>query len=148
MWILLLSMVFTVVAARFGFCQNPESMAKEKEFRIERSIPKAGIACIQCHKQEHPGIFADWANSRHANANITCIDCHLAEEFDPDVSKSHYKQYEKSDSKYGRPEYKVPVAGVVTPKDCSRCHPDEAKQYSTKASMPIPWKLSGKLIRG
>ncbi|MEZ4550169.1 MAG: hypothetical protein R2874_06755 [Desulfobacterales bacterium] len=116
MWILLLSMVFTVVAARFGFCQNPESMAKEKEFRIERSIPKAGIACIQCHKQEHPGIFADWANSRHANANITCIDCHLAEEFDPDVSKSHYKQYEKSDSKYGRPEYKVPVAGVVTPK--------------------------------
>jgi len=60
-----------------------ENMAKEKEFRIERSIPDAGVACIQCHKREHPGIFADWANSGHASANITCIDCHKAEEHDP-----------------------------------------------------------------
>ncbi len=139
-----LSVFFSLVVVTAGFCQSQNSMAKEKEFRIERSISEAGIACIQCHKQEHPGIFADWANSRHANANITCIDCHLAEEFDPDVSQAHYKQYEKSDSKYGRPEYKVPVAGVVTPKDCSRCHPDEAKQYAKSKhanTIEIIWKI-------
>ncbi len=49
---------------------------KEKEFRIERSMSKQAKACIMCHKEEHPGLFTDWANSRHASANITCLDCH------------------------------------------------------------------------
>lgn len=128
-----------------------EKMAKEKEFRIERSISDAGVACIQCHKQEHPGIFADWANSRHANANITCIDCHLAEETDPDISRDHYKQYEKSDTPWGRKQYRVPVAGVVTPKDCSRCHPDEAAQYKDSKhanTLEIIWQIDSWLKKG
>ncbi|MBS3733082.1 MAG: hydroxylamine oxidoreductase [Desulfobacterales bacterium] len=127
------------------------NMAKEKEFRIERSIPEAGIACIQCHKQESPGIFADWANSRHASANITCIDCHKADKTDPDVSRGHYEQYEQSDTQWGRNEYRVPVAGVVTPKDCSRCHPDEADQYSRSKhanTLEIIWKLDPWLNKG
>ncbi|MCF8095081.1 MAG: hydroxylamine oxidoreductase [Desulfobacteraceae bacterium] len=134
-----------------GFLQAQENTAKEKEFRIERSIPEAGIACIRCHKQENPGIFADWADSRHASANITCIDCHKADKTDPDVSKDHYKQYEKSDTKWGREKYRVPVAGVVTPKDCSRCHPDEAEQYSRSKhanTLEIIWKLDPWLNKG
>jgi len=135
---------FCIMTVGTGFCAAADTMTKEKEFRIERSIPEAGIACIQCHKQVSPGIFADWANSRHASANITCIDCHQAEEFDPDVSKAHYKQYEQSDSKYGRQEFKVPVTAVVTPKDCSRCHPDEASQFSKSKhanTLEIIWKI-------
>lgn len=127
-----------------AMAQPKEDMSKQKEFRIDRSISPAGIACIQCHKQAHPAIFSDWANSRHANANITCIDCHLAEEFDPDVSKEHYKQYEKSDNPYGRPEFKVPISAVVTPKDCSRCHPDEARQYAVSKhanTIDIIWQI-------
>jgi hydroxylamine dehydrogenase len=134
-----------------SYAQPKEDMSKQKEFRLERSISPAGVACIQCHKQEHPGIFSDWANSRHANANITCIDCHIAEEFDPDVSKEHYKQYEKSDSKYGRPEFKVPISAVVTPKDCSRCHPDEVKQYSVSKhanTNDIIWQIDKWLQNG
>jgi ssDNA-binding Zn-finger/Zn-ribbon topoisomerase 1 len=123
-----LASLFVVVSMMtLAYAQN---QPKAKEFRIERSMPKEAVACIECHKMEHPGIFGDWANSRHANANVTCYDCHKAESFDPDVSKEHYKQYERGDYKYGTKEYKVPVAAVVTPKDCSRCHPDEAKQYA------------------
>jgi len=123
-----LASLFVVVSMMtLAYAQN---QPKAKEFRIERSMPKEAVACIECHKMEHPGIFGDWANSRHANANVTCYDCHKAESFDPDVSKEHYKQYERRDYKYGTKEYKVPVAAVVTPKDCSRCHPDEAKQYA------------------
>ena len=59
--------------------QNTKNMPKEKVFRIERSTPKEAIACIECHKKENPGLFADWAQSRHASANITCYDCHKAE---------------------------------------------------------------------
>ena len=124
--------------------QTAANMPKEKEFRIERSMSKEAVACIQCHKRENPGIFADWANSRHANANITCLDCHKAEEFDPDVSTEHYKQYDRSDSEFGTREYKTPVTAVVTPKDCSRCHPDEAKQYGQSKhanTLEIIWKI-------
>lgn len=123
----LASLLVVVSMMTLAYAQN---QPKAKEFRIERSMPKEAVACIECHKMEHPGIFADWANSRHASANVTCYDCHKAESFDPDVSKEHYKQYERRDYKYGTKEYKVPVAAVVTPKDCSRCHPDEAKQYA------------------
>jgi hydroxylamine dehydrogenase len=121
-----------------------QNMAKEKEFRIERSMPKEAIACIECHKREHPGIFNDWAHSRHASANITCYDCHKADKTDPDVSQSHFKQYERSEVKYGSKEFMVPISAVVTPKDCSRCHPDEAKQYGISKhanTLEIIWKI-------
>ena len=127
--IILLSLTcLFIIGPRAADAQSAPNIPTQKEFRIERSMPKEAVACIECHRQVNPGLFADWAKSRHANANITCYDCHIAEEFDKDVSKPHYKQYERSDLKYGKKEYMVPVAAAVTPKDCSRCHPDEAKQ--------------------
>ncbi len=128
-----------------------QNVPKEKAFRIERSMPEAAVACIECHKREHPGLFADWANSRHASANITCLDCHQAEATDPDVSEEHFKQYERADLAYGRKEFKVPISSVVTPKDCSRCHPDEAKQFGTSKhanTMEIIWKIDPWLNKG
>lgn len=142
---------FLVTGALITNAETAKNQAKEKEFRIERSMPKEAVACIECHKKENPGIFADWAHSRHANANITCLDCHKAEEFDPDVSKEHYKQYERADQKYGTKEYKVPISSVVSPKDCSRCHPDEAKQYSRSKhanTLEIIWKIDPWMNKG
>jgi nitrate/TMAO reductase-like tetraheme cytochrome c subunit len=140
-----------VTGAMIADAQTTANQSKMREFRIERSMSKEAVACLECHKIESPGIFSDWANSRHANANITCIDCHKAEEFDLDVSKEHYKQYQRADQKYGIPEYKVPVAAPVTPKDCSRCHPDEAKQYSLSKhanTLEIIWKVDPWLNKG
>jgi cytochrome c553 len=149
--ILVLALVFSI---RLGMSQEKAATAtsaegqpnfpKVKEFRIERSMPKEAVACIECHKKETPGIFTDWANSRHANANITCLDCHRADETDPDISKDHFQQYEKSDRPYASKEYKVPISAVVTPKDCSRCHPDEVSQYSRSKhanTLEIIWKI-------
>jgi len=121
---------FLTAGVLIADAQTAANIPKQKEFRIERSMAPQAIACLECHKQEQPGVFGDWAMSRHANANITCYDCHKAEEFDPDVSITHYKQYERSDNRWGIKEYRVPVAAVVTPKDCSRCHPDEARQHA------------------
>ena len=137
--------------ATVSYAEAGKNLPKAKEFRIERSMPKEAIACIGCHKVESPGIFADWGHSRHASANITCLDCHQAEAFDPDVSEEHYKQYERSDQKYGTKEYKIPISAVVTPKDCSRCHPDEAKQYSRSKhsnTIEIIWKIDPWLNKG
>lgn len=140
-----------VMAAPLEDSVAEQNMPKEKAFRIERSMPKEAMACIECHKIEHPGIFADWVKSRHASANITCYDCHKADENDPDVSKNHYKEYDKKDLKYGTRQYSVPVSAVVTPKDCSRCHPDEAKQYSRSKhanTLEIIWKIDPWLNNG
>jgi cytochrome c553 len=43
------------------------------------------------------------------------------------------------------------VAAAVTPKDCSRCHPDEAKQYSRSKhanTLEIIWKIDPWLNKG
>jgi hypothetical protein len=131
--------------------QEAWNAAKEKEFRIERGMPKVGLACIECHKKESPAIFTDWVHSGHASSNISCLDCHGAEPFDPDVSQEHYKQYERSDRPYGTREYRVPIAAAVTPKDCSRCHPDEAKKYSESKhanTMEIIWRIDPWLNHG
>ena len=121
-FVFLLFGLLTLVLAGPALAAN---QIKPKSFRLERSMSKEAQACLECHLKEHPGIFSDWAESRHANANITCIDCHLADETDPDVSETHFKQYQRSDTEWGRAEYRVPIAEAVTPKDCSRCHPDE-----------------------
>ena len=135
----------------FANAQTAANIPTQKEFRIERSMSPQAVACIECHKSEHPGMFADWAKSRHASANITCLDCHQADPSDKDVSKTHFKQYERADVKWGKPEFKVPVAAAVTPKDCSRCHPDEAKQYSQSKhanTLEIIWKIDPWLNKG
>ncbi len=150
--VLLVGLGTGLTRAQTSSAQTPAAnMAKEKAFRIERAMPPEAMACLECHKKEHPGLFSDWANSRHASANITCLDCHRAEESDPDVVKEHYKQYERTDTKWGGKEYKVPIAAVVTPKDCSRCHPDEARQYGQSKhanTIEIIWKLDPWLQKG
>ena len=137
----------TTVAA-----QSPGmNLPRVREFRMERAMPPQAVACIECHKAENPGLFNDWSQSRHAAAGITCLDCHQADPTDRDVSDTHYKQYERADVKYGTKEYKVPVSGVVTPKDCSRCHPDEAMQYSRSKhanTLEIIWKIDPWLNKG
>lgn len=143
-------MVLTAVGITSMTVAQP-NYAKVREFRIERSIPPEAIACIECHRQINPGLFADWANSRHANANITCLDCHLAQPGDQDAAKGHDQVYGRKELPYGEEKYKVPIATVVTPKDCSRCHPDEVTQYSKSKhanTIEIMWKIDPWLNKG
>ena len=102
-------------------------------------------------RSDTPGVFADWAKSRHANANITCLDCHLVQPGDQDVAQDHEKYYSRSDLPWGEGKYKMPIASIVTPKDCSRCHPDEATQYSKSKhanTIEIIWKIDPWLNKG
>jgi hydroxylamine dehydrogenase len=101
-------------------------------------------------RQTNPGLFGDWANSRHANANITCLDCHL-----PSRGIRMWPRATRNTTAAttcpGEEKYKVPIATMVTPKDCSRCHPDEATQYSKSKhanTIEIMWKLDPWLNKG
>ena len=140
-----------LVAAGVMMAFAQPNFAKVKEYRIERSVPPEAQACIACHQTTTPGVFADWAKSRHANANITCLDCHLIQPGDQDIAQDHEKYYGRSDLPWGEEKYKMPIASIVTPKDCSRCHPDEATQYSKSKhanTIEIMWKLDPWLNKG
>ncbi|BDQ33618.1 multiheme c-type cytochrome [Pseudodesulfovibrio portus] len=139
------------VLGLFAVTATAQNFPKVRELRMDRAIPPQGKACIECHKQESPGIFADWAMSRHAAAGITCLDCHQAEPGDQDISIDHEKYYSRGDLPMGEKQYFVPIASPVTPKDCSRCHPDEAKQYAKSKhanTIEIMWKLDPWLNKG
>ncbi len=68
--------------------------------------------CMTCHKEASPGIYQQWRHSPHGEHGVTCLDCHRAEEKDPDAF-SHEG---------------ATIATLVTPKDCARCHEKEAEQ--------------------
>lgn len=152
---LVLAVVSMIYAGAGGlFAQEGASQPNYqivKEFRVERSLSPQAVACIECHKATTPGVFADWAKSEHADSNISCIDCHLAQEGDPDIAKKHEQYYSEKDMPYGEKKYFAPIASIVTPKDCSRCHPDEVKQYSKSKhanTVEIMWKLDPWLNKG
>ncbi|MBI2889322.1 MAG: hydroxylamine oxidoreductase [Nitrospirae bacterium] len=70
--------------------------------------------CEVCHERSSPGIVHDWERSLHAKAEVTCIDCHEAAPSDPDA-RAHEGAY---------------ISAVVSPKDCSRCHPRQVAEFN------------------
>ena len=112
---------------------------KRKKFSLERSISDQAKECISCHQKEGPGQFNDWAAGAHARSNVTCIDCHGADPGDKDISTKHFE--------FGP----IAVTAAVTPKDCSRCHPDEAKEFARSKhanTLKIIWQIDNWLLQG
>ena len=77
-------------------------------------VPASSKDCVECHDKASRGITDQWRGSRHAEKGVGCLDCHKADQADPDAF-SHYGQT---------------IATVVTPRDCSRCHPAETDEFT------------------
>ena len=69
-------------------------------------------ACETCHQETAPGLYRQWANSKHGAAGVSCIDCHAAEAEDVDA-------FEHEGSM---------IATLVTPLDCGECHEQESME--------------------
>jgi hypothetical protein len=78
------------------------------------AVPAESKACVDCHAQGNPGIIEHWKGSTHAEKGVGCVECHRAEEADADAFR----------------HYGAVIASVVTPRDCSRCHPAEGEQFA------------------
>jgi len=116
----------------------------QAENLIAADIPISEVSaeCIDCHAAVHPGIVKDWQNSRHAiitpkdamavegtalkvssknvpenlrGTVVGCAECHLLR------PGAHADTFEHNG-------YEIHT--VVSPKDCSTCHSQEAEQYS------------------
>ena len=112
-WILIvLSLIFLLSLV---FVQRMEVARKLAETgQIDHvSVPTSSKQCVDCHRQTTPGIIAHWEGSTHAETGVACVECHRADEGDAD----------------GFPHYGQHIAAVVTPRDCSRCHGEVAKEF-------------------
>jgi hydroxylamine dehydrogenase len=77
-------------------------------------IPETSRACVDCHREQSPGIIAHWEGSTHARKGVGCVECHQADKADPDQF-DHYGQT---------------IATIVTPRDCSRCHSEVYEEFA------------------
>ncbi|MCC7086129.1 MAG: hypothetical protein IT427_14095 [Pirellulales bacterium] len=78
------------------------------------SHPASSRSCIECHDKLSPGIIDHWEGSTHALKGVGCVECHQANEKDVDAFE----------------HYGATIATIVSPMDCARCHPKEAKQFA------------------
>ena len=71
-----------------------------------------GTDCLSCHKESNPGLYLQWENSAHGKNDVGCFDCHAADKGDVDA-------FEHNGSL---------IAVLVTPKDCGKCHEQQAEE--------------------
>lgn len=71
-------------------------------------------SCVSCHSKQNPALVKQWEDSRHAEEDVSCIDCHTADESDIDAWK-HQGEW---------------ISTLVTPKDCGSCHDKETAEFS------------------
>ena len=76
-------------------------------------VPESSRDCISCHAETTRGIVDHWRGSTHAAKGVGCVECHQAELTDAD----------------GFAHYGVHIATVVSPRDCSKCHPTEYNEF-------------------
>ncbi len=113
---LLIGALGFIFLASLLFVQWMEVARKHEEAGLVAhhvSIPASSNACVECHDKLSPGIIDHWKGSTHAVKGVGCVECHLADEKDAD-SFHHYG---------------ATIATIVTPLDCSRCHPKEFNEF-------------------
>jgi len=82
-------------------------------------ITKATQQCLNCHKKANPGLVAQWENSVHYKMAVGCYECHQATQGDTDA--------------FIHSEPETYISTIVSPKDCSKCHMQEVREFSQSA---------------
>ena len=89
-----------------------------KETNEAVKVSSQGQVCIGCHEALSPAFVQEWRISKHAQKGIDCYSCHKAEKTDPDAIEHNG----------------FTIAILVTPNDCSKCHPQEVKRYEQRTA--------------
>ena len=80
---------------------------------VPASLSEESASCVECHESDIPGLVAEWRISRHYAADVGCFEGHGADAGDADaVEHNGYS-----------------IATIVSPRDCSKCHPKAVKEF-------------------
>lgn len=107
----------------------------------QQRVSTATGECINCHATIHPGIVSSWQKSRHAGVTpseaslVKGLARKVSSDNIPDGLKEvvvgcpecHTLNPETHADSFEHNGYNVHI--VVSPKDCSSCHSNEAEQY-------------------
>lgn len=105
-------------------------------------LSESSSECLDCHLSIHPGIVADWKNSRHAKTTVTealqLSDLNRRISVDSvaaDLSAVYIGCYEchglnSADHADNFEHFGFSINVIVSPEDCATCHPQEVEQYS------------------
>jgi hydroxylamine dehydrogenase len=77
-------------------------------------VPQSSQSCVKCHTEKTPNIVEHWRYSTHSQKGVGCLDCHKADRADADAFDHEG----------------AVIATIVTPKDCSGCHPREFEEFT------------------
>jgi len=91
-----------------------------KNIKITRGMTPDGKRCVECHSKKTTAITHDWSESRHAHVGVSCIDCHA-------VAKDSPLAAQNCPGVKGTNIY---VTVLVTPKTCTKCHPNEVEEFN------------------
>jgi len=111
--IALLGLLFLVSLV---FVQWMEVARKQQEVGLAAhhvAPPASSASCVECHREDSPGIVDHWVGSTHALKGVGCVECHQAKKGEADAFQ----------------HYEVTIATVVTPLDCKRCHEKEFEEF-------------------
>ncbi|MEW5820044.1 MAG: multiheme c-type cytochrome [Cyanobacteriota bacterium] len=80
-------------------------------------LSKETKQCIDCHKKEniHTSQIVEWSKSEHALKGVGCFECHTAMKEDSDAWNHEG----------------IVISKIVSPKDCSKCHIKEFKEFDS-----------------
>ncbi|MCD6287794.1 MAG: hydroxylamine oxidoreductase [Candidatus Hydrogenedentes bacterium] len=87
--------------------------ANSAEAHSDSVLSEETVQCIECHRQETPGIYQQWGSSKHYRGAVGCYECHRAEKSDKDAMD----------------HAGFTIAVIVSPLDCARCHENEVKEF-------------------
>jgi hydroxylamine dehydrogenase len=78
--------------------------------------------CAECHRQETAAVLDEYEMSRHAAANVSCLDCHQPHEGQEKLDHRGFV-----------------IAKHVTALSCSQCHDTEYRQFLRSRHAAPSW---------
>ncbi len=125
--------------AAFAELVSPDALNQ-----VLKNVSPQSRACIACHVQVTPGIVYDWLNSKHAhNVPAKVYDLYRAIGDNNEKIAPKFEGYKYVVGCYechgmfkdkDRPDvvnhFGFNIVTIVTAKDCSQCHPKEAREIS------------------
>ena len=104
----LIPLTILLLSANLVLAAKPAEKASTK-------LSSSSQTCLTCHAGGSitNGIVGQWKISSHANKGVGCFECHQADKGDSD----------------GFEHNGFFISTIVSPKDCSRCHEKESKEF-------------------
>src|SRR5512143_3093162 len=134
----ILFFILILSLSSFSFASS-DKKEDRGEHALQPKLSSQTQACLGCHRRYTPGIVGDWLSSRHSHTipgqamTKPALEKRISAENIPDTLSGvavgcyecHGLNPDKHKDTFSHFGFRINV--VVSPNDCSTCHPEEAR---------------------